>query len=179
MYDAMVVEVCNSGEGSAHEFGSVGLVVRAFAADAVEELAAEGEVGDEVDCTTASLAMYSMSDLMFHTVVHGFKIVDKRQNVLVTHRHPLQHRYLIPHHVFPPGHEALVDDLGRIVATCVNVHAFFHDAVGSSPQRLASLVPTRLDLRRRLLSSHGGAGQVGEVRVVWRLVEECPGEYPK
>ena len=44
----MVVQVGDGGEGGADQGGGVGLVVAAFAADAVEELAAEREVGDEV-----------------------------------------------------------------------------------------------------------------------------------
>lgn len=50
----MVVEVGDGGKGCADEVGGVGLVVAAFAADAVEELAAEGEVGDEIDCGCVS-----------------------------------------------------------------------------------------------------------------------------
>lgn len=73
----------------------------------------------------------------------------------MAHGHPLQHRNLIPnlsvciplaiwliarageglrmvfYHVLAPGHEALVDDLGRIVATGVNMDAFLHDRVGA------------------------------------------------
>lgn len=66
--DAVVVEVGDGGEGGAHQVGSVCLVVATLAADAVEELAAEGEVGDEVQ------------------VVHGLEVVDERQDVLVAHR---------------------------------------------------------------------------------------------
>ena len=44
VYDAMVVEVGNGRESGADEVGGVGFVIGAFAADAVEELAAEGEV---------------------------------------------------------------------------------------------------------------------------------------
>jgi hypothetical protein len=54
VYDAVVVEVCDGREGCADQVRCVGLEVGAFAADAVEELAAEGEVGDEVDCVRVS-----------------------------------------------------------------------------------------------------------------------------
>lgn len=50
VHDAMVVQIGDGRKGGAHELRRVGLVVVALAADAVEELAAEGEVGDEVDC---------------------------------------------------------------------------------------------------------------------------------
>jgi hypothetical protein len=49
MDDAVVVKVGDCGEGGTDEVRSVGLVVGAFAADAIEELAAEGEVSDKVD----------------------------------------------------------------------------------------------------------------------------------
>ena len=48
--DAVVVQVGDGGEGGADQVRCVGFVVVAFAADAVEELAAEGEVGYKVDC---------------------------------------------------------------------------------------------------------------------------------
>lgn len=50
MYDAVVVEVCDGAEGGSDQIGGVRLVVGALAADAIEELATEGEVRDEVDC---------------------------------------------------------------------------------------------------------------------------------
>jgi hypothetical protein len=57
VYDAVVVEVCDGREGCADQVRCVGLEVGAFAADAVEELAAEGEVGDEVDCVRVSMRL--------------------------------------------------------------------------------------------------------------------------
>lgn len=45
----MVVKVGDGGEGRADEVCCVAFVVAAFPAYAVEEFAAEGEVGDEVD----------------------------------------------------------------------------------------------------------------------------------
>lgn len=50
MYDAMVVQVGDSGESCSNEVGSVGLVVIAFAANAVKELPAKSKVSDEVNC---------------------------------------------------------------------------------------------------------------------------------
>jgi hypothetical protein len=60
VYNAVVVEVCNGREGCADQVRGVGLEVGAFAADAVEELAAESEVGDEVDCVRVSMAFESV-----------------------------------------------------------------------------------------------------------------------
>jgi hypothetical protein len=57
MYYAVVVEVCDGREGCADQVCGVGLEVGALAADAVEQLAAEGEVGDEVDCTRVSMKL--------------------------------------------------------------------------------------------------------------------------
>ena len=48
--DAVVVQVSHRTQGRPDEVRGVGFVVAAFPADAVEELATEGEVGDEVDC---------------------------------------------------------------------------------------------------------------------------------
>ena len=44
----MVMEIRNGREGGTDEVGGVGFVVGAFSADAVEKLAAECEVGDEI-----------------------------------------------------------------------------------------------------------------------------------
>jgi hypothetical protein len=58
MYDAVVVEVCDSGQGCTHEVGRVGLVIVAFATDAVEELASKREVSDKVDCRDGQLCAF-------------------------------------------------------------------------------------------------------------------------
>lgn len=34
---------------------------------------------------------------------------------------------LIAHHVFPSGHQPLVDDLGGVVPPCIDVYTFFND----------------------------------------------------
>ena len=57
MYYAVVVQVCDGREGCADQVRCVGLEVGALAADAVEQLAAESEVGDEVDCVRVSNAL--------------------------------------------------------------------------------------------------------------------------
>ena len=46
MHDAVVVEVCDSRECGTDKVASVGFVVVALSADAVEELASKREVGD-------------------------------------------------------------------------------------------------------------------------------------
>jgi hypothetical protein len=51
------------------------------------------------------------------------------------------------HHVFATCHQLLIDDFGSIVATSVDMDAFFDDGIGAGSQRLSNLVPTRLDLR--------------------------------
>ena len=50
MYDAVVVEVGDGAEGGSDQIRSIRFVIGAFAADAIEQLAAKGEVRDEVDC---------------------------------------------------------------------------------------------------------------------------------
>jgi hypothetical protein len=62
--------------------------------------------------------------------------------------------------VLPPRHQALVDDLGGIVAARVDVDALLDDRVGTRAEHLADLVPAGLDLRRR--GCWGGAH--GEAR---------------
>jgi hypothetical protein len=55
MHDAVVMEVCDCGESGTDQVGGVGFVVAAFAADSVEEFAAECEVGYEVDLGRVSV----------------------------------------------------------------------------------------------------------------------------
>jgi hypothetical protein len=49
MHNAMVMEVCYSRQCSSNEIGSVGFVVGAFSADAVEELSSEREISHEIN----------------------------------------------------------------------------------------------------------------------------------
>jgi hypothetical protein len=49
MYDAMVVEVCDSREGGTDKVASVRFVVVALSADAVKEFTSKREVGDKID----------------------------------------------------------------------------------------------------------------------------------
>lgn len=84
---------------------------------------------------------------MMHTVVHRLKVVHEGQDVLMPHRDPLQDRNLIPHHVFPAGHETLIDHLGCVVSTRVDVHAFLDDRVRACAKGLARLVSAGLYLR--------------------------------
>ena len=54
MHDAVVVEVGYGAQSSSDQIRSVRFVVGALAADAIEELAAESEVRDKVDCEERS-----------------------------------------------------------------------------------------------------------------------------
>jgi hypothetical protein len=49
MYDTVVVEVGDSGEGRSNQIGGIGLVVVAFSTDAIEKLSSEREVSYEVN----------------------------------------------------------------------------------------------------------------------------------
>lgn len=49
MHDAVIVKVSHGGQCCAHQLGRISLVIAALAADAVEELPPECEVGDKVD----------------------------------------------------------------------------------------------------------------------------------
>ena len=71
-------------------------------------------------------------DLAVLTVVHRLEVIHKRQYILMSHRHPFKHRNLIPDHVFPPGHEPLIDDLCRIIPSSIDVYALFDNTVRAS-----------------------------------------------
>ena len=68
----------------------------------------------------------------------------------MAHGHSLQHRNLVPDHMFASCHEALVNHLCGIVAPRVDMYAFLDNTVRARSECLASLVPARLDLRLRL-----------------------------
>jgi hypothetical protein len=55
VHDTVVVEICDGGEGRADQVCSVRLVVVALTTYAVEQLAAEREVGYEVYCDSVSV----------------------------------------------------------------------------------------------------------------------------
>ena len=65
--DILAVQVIDSPEYLLDSRGSIFFCELALLADAVEELAAEGEVGDEVE------------------VVHGLEVVDEGEDVLMAH----------------------------------------------------------------------------------------------
>ena len=49
MYDSVVVEIGNSGEGCSNQIGSIRLVVITFTTDTVKEFTAKGKVSYKVD----------------------------------------------------------------------------------------------------------------------------------
>ena len=80
------------------------------------------------------------------TIVHGLEIVNEREDIPVAHRYSLEHRDLVPdlfslrsiipscgqfgcepYHVFPAGHQPLVDNFGSIIPAGVDVDAFLDD----------------------------------------------------
>ena len=99
------------------------------------------------------------------TVVHSLKVIDQRQDVLVAHRYSLQHSNLIPHHMLPPRHEPLINDLRRIVPSGVDMDAFFHNTVRASAQCLSRLVATWLNLRLWLRRGHTGLPRLAVYKV--------------
>lgn len=50
VYDAMVMKIRNSGKSCSYEVGGIRFVVVALAANAVEELASERQIGYQVHC---------------------------------------------------------------------------------------------------------------------------------
>lgn len=83
MNNAVVVKVGYGGEGCADEVCSVAFVVASFSAYSVEEFPTKGEVGDEVDYER--LVRTWSENRSGLTVVHGFEVIHKREDVLVTH----------------------------------------------------------------------------------------------
>jgi len=53
MDNAMVMQVGDGGENGAHQVCSIRFKVRALATDAVKQLAAEGEIGDQIHCNVS------------------------------------------------------------------------------------------------------------------------------
>lgn len=49
MHDTMVVQISDGGEGCSNQISGIRLVVRPFSTDSIEKLAAECQVGYEVD----------------------------------------------------------------------------------------------------------------------------------
>lgn len=58
----------------------------------------------------------------------------------------------IAHHMFPPRHQSLVDNLCSIVSSRVYMHTLLDHRVRPCAQRLSRLVPTRLYLGFRRLT---------------------------
>lgn len=73
----------------------------------------------------------------------------------MAHTDPLQNCYLVSDHMLPAGHQPLVDDLCSIVPAGVDMYTFFDHTVGTSAERLAGLVATRLYLGLWLLALGG------------------------
>ena len=48
MYNTMIVQISNCGQYGADQVCSIGFVVTAFTADAVEQLSTQGEISDQV-----------------------------------------------------------------------------------------------------------------------------------
>ncbi len=122
MYDALVVEIDDGVGDGANDVGGILLVVVATLADAVEQLAAHAEVGDEVE------------------VVHGLKVVDERDDAAVTLGDALEGGDLVAHHVLAASHELLGDDLAGVVLAGLDVHGLLDDGIGALAERAAGLV---------------------------------------
>jgi hypothetical protein len=164
MHDAMVVQIGDSREGGPNEVGSVGLVVVSFATDAVEQLASQSKISDQVDCSELAVACRSIYRSPYDcswsrssrqasrcSGVPWIRASGRRFHC-GPNGHELQYAACAPdtHHVFPPRHQSLVDNFGRIVPPRINVHTLLDDRVAARTQCLACLVPAWLDLRLRL-----------------------------
>jgi hypothetical protein len=80
--------------------------------------------------------------------------------------------------MLPPRHQALVDDLGGVVAARVDVDALLDDRVRARAEHLADLVPAGLNLRRcPVAGCCGGAHGEGALAVNGTIAEcfcSCP-----
>ena len=106
MYNAMIVKICHSRECRAYEVCSVRFVVAAFTADAIEKFSPKSKIGDEIHLEAYISVTVSSSRIFCDrlTVIHGLKVVHQCKNVLMSHRHPLEHRNLIPNHMLSSSH---------------------------------------------------------------------------
>ena len=59
-------------------------------------------------------------------------------------------------------HHPLIDDLGSIVAPCIDVYAFFYHGIGPGAQCLPRLIPAWLDRRAGLSRGIRGHGESKE-----------------
>lgn len=50
MHDAVVVQVCHSGKNGTNKIRSVGFVVTALSANAIEKLATKRKIGNQIHC---------------------------------------------------------------------------------------------------------------------------------
>ena len=62
MHDAVVVQVRDGGDCCADKICGIAFKVAALATDAIEELAAESEIGYEVDCSRKLDVVFRMVD---------------------------------------------------------------------------------------------------------------------
>lgn len=98
--DAMVMQVRNGGQRRPDQVRRIALVVAAFAADAVEEFAAECEFGNKVNCLSPGQHLYFLvcgvlnsrrgrgrasRGCWSRTIVHRLKVINQRQDILVAH----------------------------------------------------------------------------------------------
>ena len=85
MNNTMVVKVRNGGEGCTNKVCSVRFVVASFPTYAVEKLAAESEISDEVDYWRRSSVLFLGTKECWRTVIHCLEVINQRQDVLVAH----------------------------------------------------------------------------------------------
>jgi len=77
------------------------------------------------------VAIFTLGRLS-HTVVHRLEVINQSQDVSMADRNSLQDSDLVADHVLSPGHQSLVNDLGCIVSSSVDVDAFLDHRVGAS-----------------------------------------------
>ena len=107
VHDAVIVQVGDGRQDGADEIRGVGLEVAAFTTDAIEELSTQREISNEVYCrdkqqSSASSRLINPTTptqqndrTAERTVIHRLEVIHQGQNILMTHRHPFQDRYLI------------------------------------------------------------------------------------
>lgn len=128
VYYTVIMEVGDCGEGCTDEVCGVRFVVGALSAYAIEEFSSERKICNEVNWNALDILLPVKIERDL-TIVHGLKVVNKGQNIPVPHGNSLQDGDLVSDHMFSSCHKALVNHLRSIVASSVDVNAFFDDRV--------------------------------------------------
>ena len=131
VHDAVGVQVGDAGRDLLHELGRVGFVQGPARVDAVEQLAALGELGHEVQA------------------VLRFEVVDEREHVRLALADALEHGYLVFHEALAAPHNGFADDLCCKPLARFDVADLVHHRERADAELAAQMVQARRRLEHR------------------------------